>query len=185
MTKKLTGQNKKEILNTLKERFEKNKARHKNMKWNEIEERLESHPEKLWSLNEMEFSGGEPDVVDYDTKTKEYIFIDCAKESPISRRSICYDQKALDSRKANKPKNSAVGFAEEIGITLLDEEQYRKYHYLIPFDSKTSSWVLTPNEVRSLGGAIFCDYRFGRIFTYHNGAESYYAARGFRGILKV
>jgi len=185
MTKKLTNQNKKELLNILKERFEKNKVRHQNINWENVEQRLETLPEKLGSLNEMELSGGEPDVVEYDTKTDEYIFIDCSEESPIGRRSFCYDQEALDSRKANKPNHSAIGFAEEIGISILDEEQYRKYHPIIGFDNKTSSWVQTPKEVRALGGAIFCDYRFGRIFTYHNGAESYYAARGFRGILKV
>lgn len=185
MSEKLTIQNKKEVLNTLKERFERNINRHKDIKWKEVEQKLETLPEKLRSLSKMENTGGEPDIVGYDTKNGEYIFIDCSKESPSGRRSLCYDMEALEARKANKPQNSAIEVAKEMGITILDEEQYRKYHLLINFDNKTSSWVLTPKEVRSKGGAIFCDYRFGRIFTYHNGAESYYAARGFRGILKV
>lgn len=185
MKKELTKQNKQELLHILKKRFEENTARHKNMDWAKLQARLEANPEKLWSLNEMEVTGGEPDVVNFDKKTNEYIFIDCSKESPAGRRNLCYDREALDARKANKPGNSAVDVATHIGITLLTEEQYRKYHPLVNFDAKTSSWIMTPNDVRKLGGAIFCDFRFGRVFTYHNGAESYYGGRGFRGMLTV
>lgn len=185
MNKQLNNQTKIEILITLKERFEKNVSRHKGVDWSVLQEKLESSPEKLWTLNQMELSGGEPDVVDYNKQTDEYVFIDCSKESPSGRRSFCYDQKALETRKTNKPNNNAIDFAKEIGVTLLTEEQYKTYHKLVKFDNKTSSWVLTPDDIRNLGGAIFCDYRFGRVFTYHNGAESYYGVRGFRGILFV
>jgi len=185
MKRQLSTAHQKEILETLKNRFEENMLRHKGLNWAEIQAKLEKYPEKVWSLNAMELSGGEPDVVDFDPKTGEYLFIDCTKESPSGRRSLCYDRKALNSRKNHKPNNSAVDVANEMGIALLTEEQYKKYHKLVGFDNKTSSWVLTPKDVRDLGGAIFCDFRFGRIFTYHNGAESYYASRGFRGILTV
>ncbi|MCZ2129750.1 MAG: DUF4256 domain-containing protein [Bacteroidia bacterium] len=174
-----------EILKTLKERFNKNMSRHTGMDWSAISKKLEANPEKLKVLNRMELSGGEPDVVSYDVKKDEYTFIDCSQESPIGRRSLCYDRAALDSRKANKPINSAFDLATEIGVTMLTEEQYKHFHKIVQFDNKTSSWVLTPDDIRKLGGAIFCDYRFGRVFTYHNGAESYYAARGFRGLLLV
>ena len=185
MRKELTKQSSLAIISKLKERFEQNMLRHKDINWVEVQTKLEADPDKLWVLNEMELTGGEPDVVDFDQSQNEYIFIDCAKESPAGRRSLCYDQKALDSRKANKPANSALGLAVQIGVTLLTEEQYRKYHSLVGFDQKTSSWILTPDEVRNLGGALFCDFRYAKVFTYHNGAESYYASRGFRGILTV
>lgn len=185
MKKELDNQNKNEIIKILKERFEKNMLRHKGIDWKVVQEKLEANAEKLWTLNQMELSGGEPDIVDFNKQTDEYIFIDCSVESPSGRRSFCYDRKALNDRKANKPINNAVDFANEIGVTLLNEEQYRKYHKLVGFDRKTSSWVLTPDDIRILGGAIFCDFRFGRVFTYHNGAESYYGARGFRGLLSV
>lgn len=159
--------------------------RHKDIEWKKVEEKLKTHPEKLWSLNEMEESGGEPDVVGFDKKTSEYIFYDCSGESPKGRRSLCYDREALESRKKHKPKNSAMDLAGDMGIELLTEEEYYKLQELGEFDSKTSSWLKTPNELRKLGGAIFGDYRFGRVFIYHNGAESYYGARGFRGSLKV
>jgi hypothetical protein len=169
----------------LKERFEKNMARHKGVDWAKVNERLEANPEKLWSLSEMERTGGEPDIIGQDKKTGEYIFVDCSPESPKGRRSFCYDRDALESRKEHKPENSAVGFATTIGVELLSEDEYRALQELGEFDVKTSSWVKTPAEVRKLGGSIFCDRRFGRIFTYHNGAESYYGSRGFRGSLKV
>jgi hypothetical protein len=177
------------LLNTLKTRFEKNTNRHKGIEWAKVQARLESNNEKLWSLNAMEESGGEPDVVDYDKKAGEYIFYDCAAESPKGRRSICYDHEALEKRKENKPENSAVEMAAEMGIELLTEEQYRYLQSLQKagenFDTKTSSWIKTPAAIRKLGGALFCDYRYGNVFVYHNGAESYYAARGFRGCLRV
>lgn len=185
MKKELTKQSSSAIISTLKERFEQNMLRHKQIDWAKVQAKLEANPDKLRVLNEMELTGGEPDVVDFDQNRDEFIFTDCAKESPTGRRSLCYDQKALDSRKANKPANSALGLAASIGITLLTEEQYKKYHNLVGFDQKTSSWVLTPDDVRNLGGALFCDFRYGKVFTYHNGAESYYASRGFRGILVV
>ncbi|MCO5238014.1 MAG: DUF4256 domain-containing protein [Chitinophagaceae bacterium] len=185
MKKELTKQNKLEILKTLKERFEQNKNRHRNIDWINVQAKLEDNPLKLRALHSMERTGGEPDVVDFNKSTNEYIFIDCSKESPAGRRSLCYDREGLDSRKAHKPAANAIDTAGEIGITILTEEQYKKYHRLTNFDSKTSSWVLTPKNIRDLGGALFCDFRFGRVFTYHNGAESYYAARGFRGILIV
>jgi len=174
-----------ELLNTLKDRFEKNKNRHKGLEWAKVLAKLEHKAEKLWSLNEMEITGGEPDVVGYDRKTDEYIFYDCSAESPKGRRSICYDDDALASRKEHKPKDSAVDMAVAIGIELLTEEQYRELQKLGHFDTKTSSWVKTPSEIRELGGAIFCDRRYNRVFVYHNGAESYYAVRGFRGSLRV
>jgi Protein of unknown function (DUF4256) len=175
----------KELLNSLKVRFEKNMNRHKGMEWASVQAKLETNAGKLWSLNEMERTGGEPDVVGYDKKTGEYIFYDCSAESPTGRRSICYDREALDSRKENKPKNNAIGMAADMGIEILTEEQYRELQKLGKFDMKTSSWVKTPAEIRKLGGAIFMDYRYDTVFVYHNGAESYYAARGFRGLLRV
>jgi hypothetical protein len=174
-----------ELLKTLKARFEKNMNRHKDLEWAQVQAKLEANAEKLWSLNEMERTGGEPDVVGQDKKTGEFIFYDCAAESPKSRRSFCYDREALDSRKENKPKGNAVEMAAAIGVELLTEEQYRELQKLGEFDMKTSSWVKTPSAVRKLGGALFCDRRFSTVFLYHNGAESYYAARGFRGWLKV
>ncbi|GAB1452739.1 DUF4256 domain-containing protein [Draconibacterium sp.] len=174
-----------ELLKTLKLRFEKNRDRHKDIQWEKVQERLELNPEKLRSLNEMEGSGGEPDVVGMDKNTGEFIFYDCSAESPKGRRSVCYDREALESRKEFKPKNSALDMAAEMGIEILSEEQYRDLQKLGKFDTKTSSWVKTPAEIRKLGGAIFCDFRYNTVFVYHNGAESYYAARGFRGSLKV
>jgi len=174
-----------ELLNTLKARFEQNMARHKALDWSKIRAKLESEPDKLWSLDEMETTGGEPDVVAHDHKTGEYIFYDCAAESPNGRRSLCYDQEALDSRKEHKPAGSAIGMAAAMGIDLVTEEQYRELQQLGNFDTKTSSWVKTPSAIRKLGGALFCDRRYDTVFVYHNGAESYYAARGFRGCLRV
>jgi hypothetical protein len=185
MNKELPLHRRAELLLLLKTRFEKNMPRHQGLDWAKIQAKIEANPEKLWSLNEMEETGGEPDVVGHDTKTGEYLFYDCAAESPKGRRSVCYDHEALESRKEYKPGNSAVGMAADMGITLLTEEEYRDLQSLGHFDSKTSSWLLTPPEIRKLGGAIFGDYRFGRVFVYHNGAESYYAARGFRGSLRV
>nr|MBI1229215.1 DUF4256 family protein [Cytophagales bacterium] len=173
------------LLKTLKTRFQKNMNRHEGIEWEEVEARLISNPKKLWSLNEMEVTEGEPDVIGRDKQTGEVIFADCSAESPKGRRSICYDHEALEARKEYKPKNSAVGMAAEMGIKLLSEEAYRDLQRLGRFDAKTSSWVETPAEIRKLGGAIFGDWRFGRVFIYHNGAESYYGARGFRGMLKV
>lgn len=174
-----------ELLSILKTRFEKNKNRHKGIDWEKVQARLEANPEKLWSLNEMEITDGEPDVVAHDKKTGEYIFFDCSGESPKGRRSICYDGDALASRKEHKPKDSALGMAEDMGIEILSEEQYRELQQLGAFDLKTSSWVLTPAPIRKLGGALFCDRRYDTVFLYHNGAESYYGARGFRGSLRV
>jgi hypothetical protein len=182
---KLSTKQRDEILAALKIRFEKNMARHKGLDWESVQAKLEAEPKKLWSLSEMERTGGEPDVVGFHKKTGEYIFYDCSPESPKERRSLCYDRDALNSRKENKPANSAVDTAAAIGIELLTEEEYRELQKLGKFDMKTSSWVATPPEVRKLGGAIFCDRRYERVFTYHNGADSYYAARGFRGSLKV
>lgn len=173
------------LFGVLEDRFTKNMERHKGLDWATIQTKLETLPRKLWSLNEMEETGGEPDVIGYDQKTKEYIFCDCAKESPKGRRSLCYDQEALDSRKEHKPQNSAVGMASEMGIDLLTEEQYHTLQQLGDFDTKTSSWLVTPTDIRQRGGAIFGDWRYGHVFIYHNGAESYYAARGFRGLLRV
>ena len=185
MKKELAPKQREELLGVLKTRFEKDLNRHKDLDWDKVQAKLESNPAKLWSLNEMERTGGEPDVVGVDKNTGEYVFYDCSAESPKGRRSYCYDGAAWDSRKQHKPENAAVDAAAEMGIELLTEEQYRELQKLDEFDLKTSSWVLTPAEVRKLGGAIFCDRRFGRVFTYHNGAESYYAARGFRGVLRV
>lgn len=173
------------LLKTLKDRFEKKMNRHQGLEWNKIQSKLEANREKLWSLHEMERTGGEPDVVGYDKKNDKYIFYDCSSESPNGRRSLCYDQEALESRKENKPKDSAVNMAADMGIALLSEEQYRELQQYEAFDLKTSSWVRTPENVRKLGGALFCDRRYDKIFLYHNGADSYYAARGFRGALKV
>jgi Protein of unknown function (DUF4256) len=173
------------LLRELKARFEKNMNRHKGLEWSKVQARLEASPEKLWSLDEMEMSGGEPDVVGYDKKTGEYIFYDCSAESPKERRSLCYDHEALESRKEHKPEDSAIEMATTMGIELLTEEQYRELQQLGKFDIKTSSWVKTPAEIRKLGGALFCDRRYDHVFLYHNGAESYYAARGFRGSLRV
>ena len=183
--KELSPEQREELIRALKARFEKNMNRHKGLEWSKIQTRLESKTEKLWSLNEMERTGGEPDVVGYDNKKGEYIFYDCSAESPNGRRSLCYDREALEARKENKPKDSAVNMATAMGVELLTEEQYRELQKLGNFDLKTSSWVQTPADIRKLGGAIFCDCRYDKVFTYHNGAESYYAARGFRGVLKV
>lgn len=185
MKNKLSSEQKEILIQTLKTRFEKNPTRHGNIKWENIQKKLDSSPEKLWSLHEMERTEGEPDVVSYDDKSDEYTFFDCSAESPKGRRSLCYDRKALDSRKENKPANSALDLVNEIGIEILDEAQYRHLQSLGNFDLKTSSWVKTPEDIRKLGGAIFCDKRYNTVFLYHNGAESYYAARGFRGVLKV
>lgn len=183
--KKLSAEHSQTLLGILKARFEKNSHRHKGLKWDDIQARLEAHPEKLWSLDEMEETGGEPDVVGHDAKTGEYIFYDCAPESPKGRRSLCFDPEALASRKEHKPKDSAVAMADAMGIDILTEEQYRELQQFGPLDTKTSSWIATPAPIRKLGGALFCDYRYGTVFLYHNGAESYYAARGFRGSLRV
>jgi hypothetical protein len=174
-----------ELLDTVKARFEKNMNRHKGLEWAEVQAKLVANPEKLWSLNEMERTGGDPDVVGYDKETGEYIFYDCSAESPKGRRSVCYDQEALESRKQNKPKNNAIEMAAAMGIELLTEEKYRELQKLGNFDTKTSSWVKTPADIRKLGGALFCDRRYDHVFVYHNGAESYYAARGFRGLLRA
>lgn len=183
--KKLSSKEVEELLSILKDRFEKNRNRHEGMEWSNVLARLETHMEKLWTLNEMEETGGEPDVVGYDNQTSEYIFYDCSEESPKGRRSLCYDQEALESRKQHKPKDSAVNMAAAMGIELLTEEQYRELQRVGKFDLKTSSWVQTPAAIRKLGGAVFCDRRYNHVFLYHNGAESYYAARGFRGSLRV
>jgi hypothetical protein len=185
MKKKLSPSQSQELLQTLEVRFEKNTNRHKDLKWADVRKRLEANAEKLWSLNEMEMTGGEPDVVEYDKKTGEYTFYDCSQQTPKDRRSICYDREALDARKENKPANSALDMAVAMGIELLTEEEYRKLQKLGEFDTKTSSWIETPKEIRKLGGALFCDRRYDTVFVYHNGADSYYAARGFRGSLKV
>lgn len=183
--KKLSPEQGDELFSTLKTRFEKNMDRHAELEWAKVQARLKTNPEKLWSLHEMERTGGEPDVVGQDKKTGEYLFYDCAAESPKGRRSLCYDRKALDSRKENKPADSAMDMAASMGIELLTEEQYRALQKLGKFDTKTSSWIITPPDIRKLGGALFADYRYGTVFVYHNGAESYYAARGFRGSLRV
>jgi hypothetical protein len=174
-----------ELLKALNGRFEKNMNRHKGLEWAKVTARLEANAEKLWSLHEMERTGGEPDVVGHDTNTGEYIFFDCSAESPRGRTSLCYDREALDSRKEHKPKNNAVDMAAAMGIEMLTEEQYQELQKLGNFDAKTSSWVKAPADMRKLGGALFCDRRFGRVFAYHNGAQSYYAGRGFRGSLRV
>lgn len=183
--RKLPPARRDELLGILKDRFEKNAARHPGLRWEAVRARLEANVEKLWSLNEMETSGGEPDVVGHERKTGEYVFYDCAAQSPKGRRSVCYDDEALKSRKENKPKDSATSLATAMGIDLLTEEQYRQLQQLGEFDTTTSSWVKTPENVRRLGGALFCDRRYDEVFVYHNGAESYYAARGFRGELRV
>lgn len=183
--KKLTADQRSALLSIVKARFEKNMNRHKGIEWTKVQARLEANADKLWSLSEMERTGGEPDVVGYDKKTGEYIFFDCSAESPKDRRSICYDRQALDSRKEHKPKSSALDMAAAMGIELLSEEQYRALQQLGNFDTKTSSWIATPPAIRKLGGAVFCDRRYNTVFLYHNGAESYYAARGFRGSLKL
>lgn len=185
MKKQLSAEHAASLLGVLKARFEKNMQRHKGLKWADVVARLEANPAKLWALDKMEETWGEPDVVGYDKTTGEFIFYDCAAESPKGRRSICYDHKALEARKENKPANSALNMADEMGITILSEEQYRDLQQLGAFDLKTSSWVETPADIRKLGGALFCDRRYDTVFTYHNGAESYYAARGFRGALRV
>ena len=185
MKKELSTKQRDELLGILKARFEKNKSRHQGMDWAVIQTKLEKQAEKLWSLNVMEKTGGEPDVIAFDKKTNAFTFCDCSAESPAGRRSVCYDHEALNDRKENKPKNSAIHMAAEMGIEILTEEQYRSMQELGKFDLKTSSWVQTPAAIRKLGGAIFCDRRYETIFVYHNGAESYYAARGFRGALIV
>jgi hypothetical protein len=183
--KELSPKQREELLKALQARFEKNMDRHKGLAWAEVKAKLEANTEKLWSLNEMERTGGEPDVVGQDQKTGEYIFYDCAAQSPKDRRSLCYDHEALESRKEHKPKDNATDMAAAMGIELLTEEQYRKLQQLGEFDTTTSSWVKTPSDIRKLGGALFCDRRFDTVFVYHNGAESYYAARAFRGSLRV
>ena len=185
MSNTLSKKQREELLGALKARFEKNMNRHKGLEWAKVQAKLEASGEKLWSLNEMERTGGEPDVVGHDRKTGDYIFYDCSAESPKDRRSLCYDLEALESRKENKPKGSAVAMASAMGIELISEEQYRELQTLGNFDTKTSSWVKTPSNIRKLGGALFCDRRFDTVFVYHNGAESYYAARAFRGSLRV
>lgn len=184
-SKELPPEQQQEILKILCARFEKNMERHQGLEWSKIQAKLEVNREKLWSLNKMEDTGGEPDVVDYDHETDRYIFMDCSAESPKGRRSICYDHEALEARKENKPQNSAMNMADEMGIEMLTEQQYRGLQKIEHFDAKTSSWVKTPDNIRKLGGAIFCDRRYDSVFVYHNGAESYYAARGFRGLLEV
>ena len=183
--KELSTEQHGQLLGVLKARFEKNASRHKGLEWAKVESRLEGNSGKLWSLHEMERTGGEPDVVGHDKATGEYIFYDCSAESPKGRRSLCYDREALESRKEHKPKDNAISMATAMRIELLSEEQYRELQKLGDFDTKTSSWVKTPSAIRELGGALFCDRRYGTVFLYHNGAESYYAARGFRGSLRV
>jgi hypothetical protein len=182
---KLLLDQREDLLNTLKARFEKNMNRHQGLEWSKVQAKLAAHLEKLWSLHEMERTGGEPDVVGHDKKTNQYIFYDCSAESPKDRRSLCYDREALEARKEHKPKNNALDMAAAMGIELLTEEQYRALQNLGQFDTKTSSWLKTPPDIRKLGGALFGDFRYGHVFVYHNGAESYYAARGFRGSLRV
>jgi Protein of unknown function (DUF4256) len=184
-SKELSPEQRDELLQTLKARFEKNMHRHEGLDWADVQAKLESSSEKLWSLNKMEETGGEPDIAGFDEKTAEYIFYDCAAESPKGRRSVCYDREALEARKKHKPENSAMDMAAAMGIELLTEEQYRELQELEAFDKKTSSWVQTPAHIRKLGGALFCDRRYDSVFVYHNGADSYYAARGFRGLLRV
>ncbi len=183
--KDMKAEQREELLSALKARFEKNLNRHKGLEWAEVQAKLEANPEKLWSLNEMERTGGEPDVVGHDKTTGEYIFYDCSAESPKSRRSVCYDREGQESRKEHKPENNAIDMAAAMGIELLTEEQYRELQKLGNFDTKTSSWVKTPSDIRKLGGALFADRRYDNVFVYHNGAPSYYAARGFRGSLRV
>ena len=183
--KKLSPEQREELLGALKARFDKNMNRHRELEWAKIQAKLEANIENLWSLNEMERTGGEPDVVGHDKKTGEYIFYDCSAESPKGRRSVCYDREALESRKEHKPEDNAIDMAVTMGIELLTEEQYREVQKLGNFDTKTSSWIITPADIRKLGGALFADYRYGNVFVYHNGAESYYAARGFRGSVRI
>lgn len=183
--KELSPEQRDEIIKVLKTRFEKNRNRHPNLEWTKIQSKLETNTEKLWSLYEMERTGGEPDVVGHDTKADEYIFYDCVTESPKGRRSFCYDRQALESRKEHKPQNNVIDIATAMGIEILTEEQYRELQKLGDFDTKTSSWIKTPDEIRKLGGALFADFRYGKVFVYHNGAESYYAARAFRGSLRI
>ncbi|WP_394774399.1 DUF4256 domain-containing protein [Flavobacterium sp.] len=185
MKNKLSSEQIEELLNVLETHFEKNTNRHKDIEWAKVKAKLEANPDKLWSLDEMERTEGEPDVVGFDKNTNEYIFYDCSAESPKGRRSICYDHEVLEKRKENKPANSAINMAEEMGIELLNEEQYKELQQLGKFDAKTSSWIKTPADIRKLGGAIFSDFRYNTVFVYHNGADSYYAARGFRGSLRV
>jgi hypothetical protein len=185
MKKQLTAAQREELLSVLQTRFEKNKNRHKGITWDKVAAKLEGKSAKLWSLHAMEESGGEPDVVGYDKKSGEYIFYDCSAESPKGRRSICYDHEALEKRKENKPDDSAMQMASDMGIDMLNEDEYRELQMLGKFDLKTSSWIVTPPAIRKLGGALFCDRRYDTVFVYHNGAESYYAARGFRGSLRV
>lgn len=185
MKKQLSSTQRQNLISALKTRFEKNMARHKGMDWAKVQAKLQANTEKLWSLNIMEETGGEPDVVGFDSKKGEFIFFDCSAESPNGRRSLCYDQAALDSRKEAKPKDNVIEMAKSMGIDLLDEDQYRDLQKLGKFDTKTSSWILTPPAIRKLGGAIFGDYRYGQVFIYHNGASSYYAARGFRASLRL
>ncbi len=183
--KELSPEQREELLSTLKARLEKNRSFHKGLEWPKVQAKLEANSGKMWSLNEMEITGGEPDVVSYDKKTDEYIFYDCSAESPKGRRSVCYDHEALESRKENIPKDNAMDMAAAMGIELLTEEQYRELQQLGEFDTKTSSWVQSPADIRKLGGALFCDRRYNQVFVYHNGAESYYGARAFRGLLRV
>jgi hypothetical protein len=183
--KDLSPEQREELLRALKARFQNNVNRHKGLEWDKVQAKLDANAEKLWSLNEMERTGGEPDVVGHDKKTGEYIFYDCSAESPKDRRSLCYDRDALESRKEHKPKDSAIGMSAAMGIELLTEEQYRELQKLGSFDTKTSSWVKTPSDIRELGGALFCDRRYDTVFVYHNGAESYYAGRAFRGSLRI
>ena len=185
MKKELLPEDREDLLSKLKTRFEENMDRHEGLEWSKVQAKLEADAKKLWSLGEMERTGGEPDVVGFDKKTDEYIFYDCSAESPKDRRSLCYDREAWESRKEHKPKNSAIDMAAAMGIKILTEEQYREMQKLGNFDTKTSSWIETPSDIRKLGGAIFADYRFGRVFVYHNGAESYYGGRAFRGSLRV
>ena len=185
LEKKISLENQKQLLNTLQNRFEENMNRHKGLEWSKIQLKLESNSEKLWSINEMEKTGGEPDVIAYNKENDEFTFCDCSSESPIGRRSYCYDSEALASRKENKPKNNVIDVAKYMGIEILSEELYRNLQKLGKFDTKTSSWIKTPPEIRKLGGAIFADFRYNTIFIYHNGAESYYAARAFRGYLSI
>jgi hypothetical protein len=183
--KKLSPAQREDLLRTLKARFEKNQNRHQNLEWAKVQAKLEANPEILWSLNEMETTGGEPDVVDHDKKTGEFIFLDCSPESPKGRVSVCYDREGLESRKENRPQNTAIDMAAAMGIELLTEEQYFELQLLGEFDTKTSSWIKTPADIRKLGGALYADRRYGRVFVGHNGAQSYYSARGFRGLLRV
>jgi len=183
--KKLSPEQTKDLIKILKTRFDKNMKRHKGIDWDKVQAKLEAQPAKLWALDEMEVTGGEPDVIGYDKRTGEYIFCDCSAESPKERRSVCYDHEALNARKENKPKNSAINMAADMGIEILTEDEYRELQTLGEFDLKTSSWIKTPSDIRKLKGALFCDRRYDTVFVYHNGAESYYAARGFRGSLRV